>query len=183
MKKFFFVIILVVLTACSREEPDWLPNPTDTVIDFLTYIQAGEFTEAHKLTTGESLLYLIEEEYRKILQNLCYGEFLSGIIHHENEEAEVILTISAVDFAAVMEEVMAEAFYFVFMEITVVELEAKVSGLMLEKILAEEAPVVSKEVAVSLKLYEDEWKIVVDENFADAVTGGMLSFARYVEEW
>ena len=183
MKKFFLLILLLLMSACSPE-PDRLPCPIEPIMDFLTYIQSGEFTEAHKLTIGESPLYQIEEEYRVIFQNLSYRDRdITGIICHESEEAEVILTISTVDFAAVMEDVMEEAFPFVFMDITVADLLEMVSELMLERMLDEAAPIVSNEVTVYLELHEGQWKIIVDENFADAVTGGMLSFARYVEEW
>ena len=173
--------LLLILFACSPGVGA-APPPGDAVTAFLSYVQAGEYAEAQALILGESslALYDIEEEYKGIFQKLSY-ENISETIN--GNQAHVQLTINAVDFAATMEEIMAEAFYWVFTDITVNELTDKVEVMFIEKMTDDTAPMLRSEVTVTLELHEGKWRIIADDDFADAVTGGLISFAEYAGQW
>jgi len=159
------------------------PSPREAVTTFLTYIQQGEYTEAHGLLLGDLpiFLYEIEEEYSGIFQKLSFRDISETI---SGSQASVTLTISAVDFAAVMGEVMAEAeaFLEIFQETTFDELLEQIDLMLMEKMTSDTAPMVNNEITIALQISEDQWKIVADGNLADAVTGGMLSFVETVDE-
>jgi len=53
----------------------------------------------------------------------------------------------------------------------------------MDKMTAHDAPKVSNEIIVALEVFENQWKIIMSEAFADAITGGMLSFVEYAEQW
>jgi len=159
--------------------------PKDTAIAFLTYVQQGRYTEAHGLILGEFpiFLYEIEEEYSGIFQRLTFG---AGDISEaiNGDQASVTLIISAVDFAAVMEEVMAEAeaFFTLFQNITYEELMEQIDTMLIEGMTADDAPMVNNEVTIRLVLSEGRWLITADDLLADAVTGGMLSFVELIDQ-
>jgi len=157
--------------------------PLDTAIAFLTYVQQGHYTEAHALIWGDFPIYLyeIEEEYRGIFQSLNYSNVSEAI---EGRQIAVTLTITAVDFAAVMDEVMAEAeaFYSIFPDATFEELMRQIDIMLMLGMTAADAPLTSNEITMHLEMIEGRWMILANNILADAVTGGMLSFAEAVEE-
>ena len=157
-------------------------SPSETITAFLAHIQAGEYAEAHGLILGESpiFFYDIEEEYSGIFKNLSYHNISE---RKDNGQAFVTLTIGAVDFAAVMEEIMIETFNLIFTEITQEELMEEIDYMLMDKMTAHDAPRISNEVIVTLEVFDNQWKIIMSEAFADAITGGMLSFVEYAEQW
>ena len=157
-------------------------SPSETVTAFLTHIQTGQYGEAHGLIIGESpiFFYDIEEEYSGIFKNLSY----SNMTENKNgDQASVTLTINAVDFASVMEDIMIETFNLIFTEITEEALMEQIDNMLMDKMTAHDAPKVSNEIIVALEVFENQWKIIMSEAFADAITGGMLSFVEYAEQW
>jgi len=178
MKKLF--LLLLLLAACSRGPAG--PAPSEVVSDFLAYVQAGEFAEASELVSGGSPLGFdrVEEEYRRIFEKLSYEHILEET---DGSEAFVTLTVTAFDFGLAMEELMAEAFYWVFMDITAEELAEMLETSLIATIESEFAPMLESEVTVRLERSEDGWLIAADDAFADAVTGGLFSFAEYVGGW
>lgn len=181
MKKIYLLCLLLFFSACGFGANT--SSPGDTVKAFLTYVQSGEYTEAQELVAYGSLLalYDIEEEYRGIFNMLSFGDISSVEINGTN--SHVRLTVNAFDFASLMEDVMAEAFNWIFMDISAAELTSKIEALLKEKINMDYPPILSKEVTVNLEYLEGRWKIVMDKAFADAVTGGMISFAEYAGQW
>ena len=181
MKKLSLILILFFFAACSQGSSS--VSPSDTVHSFLTHIQMGEYEEAQGLIVDESplALYEIEEEYRGIFNNLSFGDIVSEEIN--GASSYVRLTVKALDFASLMEEVMTEAFVWIFSDITSTELSEKIKELLIEKINAEYPPIISSDVSVNLVRQEGRWKIAMDYSFADAVTGGMISFAEYAGQW
>jgi len=157
-------------------------SPSETVTAFLTHIQTGEYGEAHRLILGESpiFFYDIEEEYSGIFKNLSFSNMAQTTYE---DKASVTLTINAVDFAAVMEDIMIETFNLIFTEITEEELMEEIDNMLMDKMTAVDAPRINNEVVVTLEVYENQWKIIMSEAFADAITGGMLSFVEYAEQW
>ena len=178
----FFAIVLI-LSACSAATAAPQPPPPGEVITtFMTFVKNGEYEEAQALIYEGSPFALdeIEEEYRGIFTNITY-EHISETI--DGDQAHVVLSINSVDFSAVMEEVMNEAFLWAFDDLTIGELTDRVEALMIEKMVSGSAPTVTNEVTVTLGLHNNQWKIQADAYFADSVTGGMFSFAEYIGQW
>lgn len=183
MKRLAVFLLILFLAACSSATADdsTLPPPGETVTAFFAYIEAGEYEEAQGLLSGEFSLLEVEEEYR----GLIFGSLFHMDMPEEVGEgyAYVAITIRAVDFAAAMDEIMAEAFPWVFEDITANQLADRLDSLLIEILESDAAPIMSSIIGVRLELYEGEWRILSDRDFADAITGGMISFAEYTEQW
>ena len=183
MKKTIYSLLtsLLIIAACSPAAPE-LPPPGETITAFFDLMQTGEYAEAQDLLFDGAPLPLneVEEEFRGIFKNISY-EIISEEVN--GEEASVELNISATDFAAVMEEIMAEAFYWIFEGITENELANRIETMLLEKTASDTAPTTASYITVSLAAYEGQWQIVADYEFADAITGGLFSFAEYAGQW
>jgi len=170
---------IIIFTACSLGAGN-TPPPSETVTAFLAHIQAVEFAEADELILGDISLYEIEEEHRGMFANLSHEHISESI---NGSQASVTLTINAVDFVAVMDEVMVEAFYLAFTEISAAELAILIETALIEGMTSSTAPIASSEVTVTLEMSDGEWKIIADDTFVNAVTGGFFSFAAYADEW
>ena len=179
----FILCAILVLAACSGAADALdIPPPSETVSAFLTYVRDGEYEEARGLTLndGHFLLDEIEKEYRGIFGTLSYDDVSEEI---EDGFAYVTLTISAVDFATVMDRVMSDAFHLVFENITVNDLTDRISDMFMEQMTADYAYTIKQEIVISLEIYDGQWMINMDEALVDAVTGGLLSFAEYAGQW
>ena len=193
----FCMLLMGVLVGCSPAQ-SWtveeMPHAPDTVAAFFEYLQTGEYEAAQAMLAEESALVLSEMElvYKDaIFRNLTLVEILEhgelGWVDDDTNEmhqsANVTLSVNAVDFAAVMDAVMMEAFLWAFGDITVRELTDRIGELLVEKMNDNDAPMISETLVVELIPDDGEWRIVADEAFADAVTGGLLSFAEYADGW
>lgn len=173
---------LFLLSGCFLESGPATP-PAEAVTTFLAYVKAGEYLEANSLVLGEYQLQLdeIEEEHQLIFKNLSYDNIIEEI---NGNSATVSLTINNSDFAEIMEAVMNEAFTnWIFMYITEQELIEKMDAFLVEKMTADTVPITSRDVTVTLEVFENQWKIVADDNFIDAVVGGLLSLEEYAYQW
>ena len=184
-KRLVLAIVFVgvlVMTSCTGFFSDFGsgPSPSDTVSDFLEYMRAGEFEEAQKFLAEESsfLIHEIEEEFRSIFKKLEVDEMTAVI---NGDESFVVFEIETVDFATVMEEVINENFYLVFTDITTDVLSSRIQETMLQKMTSYDVPMISAEATAALILQDNEWKIVSDDVFVDALTGGLISFMDYMQ--
>ena len=178
------LVLFVVMTACSPATE--LPPPGETVATFLQHIQSGEYDEAQLILTHNSSLNLneIEEEFRSFFYNISY-EVISEVISESitGYVGYVELSINAPDFFAVMDEVMVHAFYWAFEDISEEELASRIEELLVENMDSDEVPLIVSDVTVTLQLEDEQWRIVAGHAFADAVTGGLFSFAEYTGQW
>ncbi|MCL2016841.1 MAG: hypothetical protein FWG68_11415 [Defluviitaleaceae bacterium] len=203
--KMFFAVLLFVLfgmigfvgfaivSSCAAENI-YGPPPDELVATFLDYLQAGEYLAADSLVSAESPVSLhdVEEEYRGIFHNLSYSDITATI---NGSQATVAVTITNLDFAMLMDNIMNEVFHLIFTEITSEELTEIINNRLIEKLSADSAetpetsatpatpttPTIEKSVTVNLTVIENYWHIIVDEPFADAITGGLLSFVAYAQ--
>ena len=182
MQKYLFALMaLLMLSACSLRKPDY-PPPAETIENFFMYIGNEEYTEAQNLLYSGMVLpfYEIEEEFRAAFKNISF-DIISEEIYED--EASVLINISAIDFSAVMEDILQEAFYWIFEGITEAELTSRITDTLFERILSDTVPVTENYITITLRLDDGEWKIVADGLFTDAITGGMVSFAEYAGQW
>ena len=170
-----------ILTACSTAASN-LPPPGDVVAVFLDHIQVGEYIQAQELLYDDSILPLheIEDEFHGIFTNISYD-----IISEEIGEnsADVTLRINSVDFSAVMEDIMSEAFNWIFEDITTAQLSDRIETLLIQKMESDTAPQIQSDVVVTLLADDGAWRIAADQDFANALTGGLFSFAEYAGQW
>ncbi|MCL1997824.1 MAG: hypothetical protein FWG65_03565 [Turicibacter sp.] len=169
------LLLLLAFVGCSDDAEQ--NSPSETMSIFLEYMTTAQFTEAQAMLIGDFSLYEIEEEYRGVFSELTY-EIISETI--DDESAYVELALDTIDFAAVMEEVMSNAFSLVFLDISAEEFAREVETL-LQNVL-ESPPTTTINATIELQLHE-EWRIVANSYFADAITGGLLSFAESISEW
>ena len=179
MNRMFFLltISLLLLSACSQKTS---APPGEVVSTFLSHIKAGEYTEAYGLLLGDYPVSLYEMEHTGIFQKLSYDSILEDI---QGDKAFVTVNISSLDFVKLMEDVMAEAFHMIFTDITQYELISRLESMFMKKMATYSGPIISNKVTVMLEVYDGQWKIIADNAFADAMTGGLLSFAEYAGEW
>jgi len=178
MRRYFLVtFILFILTACSREA---LP-PAQAVTGFIDAVINWDYEAARGFIAGDSPIpiFEIEEEYRNAFTLIIYTDTVETI---ENGSASVSLSLYTVDFAALMEEIMVEAFDYIFQEISTYQLTGIINSMLLERINAGDAPSAYRELTAYLELHDDVWKISPNHDFYDALTGGLLSFTDYARE-
>ena len=182
MKKYLTgLLLLILLSGCGRSVAQG-PSPSETVEAFMSFVQSGEHDEANGLILNEDevSIFEIEEEYRIIFKNLSYSNLEEAV---NGSDAYVSLTISNFDFSAMMDEIMAEAFYLIFTDITERELSDKIEYMLIEKLTGDTAPKLNSDITVNLEMSDGRWKIIADESLADALTGGLISFAEYAGQW
>jgi len=197
MKKFFGlkyllliqVLAFCLLVACSAgaEAASSGPNleaATEVVENFLTHLQSGEYIEAQELVYGPLFVFDIEEEFWLIFDNLQYAYVVVEVASNETDPAIIAsVEVSNVDFMLVMESVMEEAFYWIFTDITQLELTQRVQETLAEKLSDLDAQRLTSQLSFEVEEYEGSWRLLLDDDFIDAVTGGLLSFSEYAGDW
>ena len=178
MKKLFLCVVLFMFTACAGAGTPGA-SPSDAVTTFLAHVQAGEYDEASAIILGNDPMALadLEEEHRYLFQGLSYVNVTETV---SGQRALVTLTITSVDFADVMAQIMADAelFLSIFEDVIYTELFDMVETMMIETITSGLAPTTSGEVTVALEKFYGQWRIIANEDFANAVTGGWLYFVE-----
>jgi len=185
LTKFLILLQIIILSACSsREVVEPVPPPYEAVSAFFEHLQEREYDEAQEMLHGVPAISIVDFSSDLAFKLLSYELIDYEIaIDDESSYSHVNLRISNTDFATIMETVLAEAFFWIFIEMTEAELNERIYQDLIEGMKAEDAPTREVEYSMRLELYEGAWKIVLDEALADALTGGMLSFAEYAAAW
>jgi len=173
----------MLISACGEDDVVISP-PYYTVSAFLQYVQAGEYAEANELLLGGETdplrLSAVEEEFRDIFRRISYEKLYENV---NGVTATVTLTLEAVDFNAVMDSIMADIFHLIFEHISDIELAEQIVSMLYERMTADNSPTIKTTVDVQLRLVDNEWKIVPDTLFANALKGGWMDIAEYFEQW
>lgn len=199
MKKFISLFTLglaaIVLTACGGQEP----KPTNIVTSFMEAIQAGDFEKASTYvatnTDSEEFNFANIQEGKEdpataallkgISNNYKFGKPEEKIIDDNN--AEVTVEVTSLDFAATMgtamEEIFAIAFELAMEDQTEEEyntvMEEKSTEILTNAMTNKEAEMVTRDVTLTLtKDDEGNYKIVSNGQLQEAVLGN----AQEVEE-
>ena len=182
MKIVLLFTALLALTACAFIDGSSQTNPNETVSAFFTHIQADEFVEAEQLLSTRPPISFnaIAADHEGIFDNLEY-KIVSETVN--GNRAYLTVNINALDFVQIMEAVISESFFWAFEEISEAELHDIVNQLLIEKMSAEDAPILENEIIIVLELENNQWRIVPDDIFLDGVSGGILSFAEQVAGW
>ncbi|USK61673.1 DUF4878 domain-containing protein [Peribacillus asahii] len=165
------------------------PKPTDTVNDFMTSIQEGDFEKAStfvdtkatedfdfkNLNEGKAEGMDVDKLFKSLSKTYKFEKPVE--VSKEEDTAKVKVEVTSVDFAvavtSTISEVMPMAFGMAFSEDT--EEADKAMDKMMETTLikhltAKDASMATREVTLNLKKdKEGEYKIVSDENLMEAV--------------
>jgi len=181
LKIFFAFFLLLIVTSCTPQVLG--PPPNEVVATFLGHLQASEYYEADAFVIAESPVSFqdVEEEYRGIFHNLTYGE-MTEIIN--GNYATVTVSITNVYFTTLMDSIINEIFHLIFTDITDVELTEIIETMLIERLNSDTSQYdrLTTEVTVNLMVFENYWRIIIDEPFADAMTGGLLTFVAEAQQ-
>lgn len=115
------------------------------------------------------------EMLRLVFQNLSYKIISSD---EKGDEATVEAEITNTDMGSVMQELIQQLIVLAFSGIDESEIDAKMMEIMNQEVNKDEIETVTNTVTMNLKKTDGKWKISTDDALADALTGGMMTFAE-----
>lgn len=188
LKKFLaFLTTLAMVFAfvgCSGGE-----SPETAVTNYLTAFQSLDLETINKYTndtsetteTADDAISDLENEEtgKAFVENLTF-EILSST--EEEDTATVKVSITNVDMANAMSQAISEMIPLAFAGLSEEELEQKSTEAMISAIANNKDTTYTKEVDISLVKGENNWLIVPDNDLADAITGGLVSYAENINE-
>lgn len=188
VKKFLaFLTTLVMVFAfagCSGGE-----SPETAVSNYLKAFQTMDLETIEKYTadaenttdaTEDAISDLETDEMgAAFVENLTF-EILSST--QEEDTATVKVSITNVDMTNAMGKAISEMIPLAFAGLSEEELEQKSTEAMISAIANNKDTTLTKEVDVSLVKGENNWQVVPDDALADAITGGLVSFANSMNE-
>lgn len=188
LKKFLaFLTTLAMVFAfvgCSGGE-----SPETAVTNYLTAFQNLDLETIDKYTndtsetidTADDAISDLENEEtgKAFVENLTF-EILSST--EEGDTATVKVSITNVDMANAMSQAISEMISLAFAGLSEEELEQKSTEAMISAIANNKDTTYTKEVDISLVKGENNWLIVPDNDLADAITGGLVSYAENINE-
>lgn len=152
--------------------------------------KSGNFEEAEKYLEkdaegGEALGEsddMFNHVFTKIDYTIVSSEKLDG------EAVNVTAAVTAPDMKVAVEAFFAKALEFAFENafseapLSDEETEAEMERLFIEATEKEDLGTVTNEVVIRVVKTDEGWKVKSDDYFADAITGGMMSALKDMEE-
>ncbi|MBQ8541436.1 MAG: DUF4878 domain-containing protein [Clostridia bacterium] len=183
MKKILALVLALAMTL-SLAGCGAVGKAEATVKNFFEACKAGNLEDAQK--------YLVIEEEAEtednaevydmaalVLEKLDYSLVSSEQI--DENTVTVTASVTAPDMKVAVGEFFQQALAFAFSNafseapLSDEEAQAEMMNMFIEAMSKEDLGLVTNEAAISVVKTEEGWKIDADEDFADAVTGGMLS--------
>ena len=179
-------IMLLAFTGCSPEK-----KAEKAVTSFLTALKNVEIEEAGKyINTDASTESDFASGENKIFAEKIFGKMEYEILSSEavnDAEVKVSLKITNVDMKPVLGEFMMQALQYAFSNMaadpapTEEEMEAKYMEILTECLSKDDLATVTNEVEVTVVDVNGEWKINVEETFANAMLGGLSDAAKELQ--
>lgn len=186
MKKIFayilFIGLILSMTACTSS-----PSPEEVVDKAMEAIINMDKDELSKYMDIDDLLgeeegtintdAISEEEISVLFENIEYKIISSSI---DGDSASVNIDIENIDMGMVLGQFLEEAFAFAFSDafsdksMSDEEMEVAMTDLFLEIIEKNKDNTVSNNVDIDLNKVDGQWKIAVDEDFQNALTGNLI---------
>ena len=176
--------MVFAFVGCSGGE-----SPETAVTNYLTAFQNLDLETIDKYTndtsettdTADDAISDLENEEtgKAFVENLTF-EILSST--EEGDTATVKVSITNVDMANAMSQAISEMISLAFAGLSEEELEQKSTEAMISAIANNKDTTYTKEVEISLVKGENNWLIVPDNDLADAITGGLVSYAENINE-
>ena len=176
------VLLLALLCSCNSGKPY-----EKSLSNLLDSLKACNFDRAEEYVWGDGDLIdgLDEDEltsqsrdfYKTMFSSLEYRIISSEM--KDDTTAEIKVEITNVDIAPALEKFLEEAFSYIIENMYGGDddkTEAEIERILAECVKNTKLETFTREVMVEVKKDEGEWKVVVGEaDFADAISGGMLS--------
>ena len=192
-KTFIFMTTLMIafsLTACNL----FGPSPDEVASDFLTSVQKGDWEKASKYVNNKDSKKTLKEltsskdEEAKFIQDLFKKmSFTVGKVNEADKKATVESTIKTVDtkiiLGTIIQEVMKEAFAQAFSgeETDDAAVEKEMTNKLITGVNEPSAKKVTNKVKINLVKVDGDWKVDVDQDLLNAVTGGLTSIGGEME--
>lgn len=186
-KTFGFLTTLVLLFAfvgCSGGE-----SPETAVSNYLTAFQTLDLETIAKYTsdstgttdTADDAISDLEndETGMAFVENMTF-EVLSST--QEDDTATVKVSITNVDMANAMGKAITEIFSLAFSGLSEEEMEQRSTEILRSAITDNKDVTLTKEVDISLVRGENNWLIVPNDDLIDAITGGLISYSKNINE-
>jgi hypothetical protein len=182
MKKFITAVLLcflvISLAGCGGESPEQAVNnalgaiktaDVDTASKYIDYNGLMKTGESGSVNSEES-----EEMVKLMMKNLTYKVISST---ENGDEATVQAEITNTDMSKIMSEFISEAFSLAFSGLSEEQMNAEMTNKFNELLNRDGNETVTKTVDIELTKAGSRWKIKISDDFADAVFGGMISYA------
>ena len=136
--------------------------------------------EYSKVMENDRLSFVFDVVNTLLQEPSLTFEILSST--EEGDTATVKVSITNVDMANAMSQAISEMISLAFAGLSEEELEQKSTEAMISAIANNKDTTYTKEVDISLVKGENNWLIVPDNDLADAITGGLVSYAENINE-
>ncbi|MEH7128739.1 hypothetical protein V7103_11080 [Neobacillus drentensis] len=194
MKKTFIfmttIIIAFSLTACNL----FGPSPDEVATDFLTSVQKGDWEKASKYVNNKDSKKTLKEltsskdEETKFIQDIFKKmSFTVGKVNEADKKATVESTIKTVDtkiiLGTIIQEAMQEALAQAFSgeETDDAAVEKEMTNKLIAGVNEPSAKKVTNKVKINLVKVNGDWKVDVDQELLNALTGGLTSIGEEME--
>ncbi len=175
-------VLLVAFCSCNEGKPY-----EKSLSGMLDSLKACNFDKADEYVWGDGDIIdgLDEDEltsearefYKTLFSSIEYRIISSEM--KDDATAEIKAEITNVDITPAIEKFIEEAFSYIIENMYGGDddkTEAEVERILAESVKNTKLETFTKEVTVEMRLDEGEWKVVVgDGDFADAISGGMIS--------
>ncbi|PFP29308.1 hypothetical protein COJ96_11645 [Bacillus sp. AFS073361] len=184
------IIVAFSLSACNL----FGPSPDEVTTEFLTSVQKGEWEKASKYVnntdtkkTLKELTSSKDEEAKFMLGLFKKMSFTDGKVKEADKKATVESTIKTVDMkiilGTIIEEVMQEALAQAFSgeEADDEAIEKEMTNKLVAGVNEPSAKKVTNKVKINLVKVDGDWKVDVDQELLNALTGGLTSVGDEME--
>ncbi|HHV58770.1 MAG TPA: DUF5105 domain-containing protein [Clostridiaceae bacterium] len=196
-KVYIFIIILLVLaaaTGCGKKAE----TPEQAVINALTAVKnmdretAGKYFEFDDLFEGDTVAeddeFMENEETLKLIFNKLSFKVLSSS-KAGNDAATVKVEITNIDMGIIMQEFFPQMFALALSNafagenaISDEELNEQMKQIYTDLLKREDNQMKTSTVEVMLYSHENSWKIDANDEFRNAILGGMVAAIEEMEE-
>lgn len=190
VKKLLAVILSVALVLSMAACGSKIDPPETVVNNALTAFKASDFETAAKYfnedpeaaindAESEEDAAFADEFTTTILGSLAW-EIVSS--EEDGDTATVKTKIKAIDMSLAISDYISQAFAYIFSDLSEEELDAKYSEILLNSIKNHTDDLKETEVDIKLNKTDSGWIINMDDEFMDAILGGMLTAFSGIEE-
>lgn len=202
IRLFTLGLTIMLLTACGGGQE--ASKPADVVTAFMTAVQSGDLEKASTYVAKDN----VSEEFdfaglQEANEDPATEALIKGISNNykfgkpeennvDDQNAEVTVEVTSLDFAAVMETAMGDIFSAAF-ELALEDqteeeynqaMEEKSTEILSAAVTAKDAPTVTRDVTLTLtKDEEGNFKIVSDANLMEAVLGNSAEVEEMFSEF
>ena len=190
MKKVIVAILMTIVLIFSLTGCGEIKKAENTVSQMFEAFQDLNFEEAKNYVDMEGIAATDDPEATKMFMEHIFDRLDYKILSSEKIDSNTVYVtteITMLDMKPVLQEYLTAAIQYAFANAfaenppTEEETEAKMEELFIESASKEGLETVTNEVVIEVVCTDDVWKVVSDDEFADALLGGMVSAMEEIE--